>query len=271
MRILFLGDMVGRNGREAVFAQLPGMIGRWGIELAVVNGENAAAGFGITEEIFRQTLDAGADVVTTGNHVWDQREALVFADREPRFLRPLNFPAGAPGRGANMIETRSGRRVLVANIMGRVFMHPDLDDPFRAADTLLAGTRLGRDADAILVDFHAEATSEKLCFGHYLDGRVSAVIGTHTHTPTADARVMPGGTAYVSDAGMCGDYHSSIGMDFEEPMLRFLTKIPKGRFEPAGGPATISGVGIETDDATGLAIRIAPLRLGPVLDNVSPW
>jgi metallophosphoesterase (TIGR00282 family) len=170
-----------------------------------------------------------------------------------------------------MIETRSGRRVLVANIMGRVFMHPDLDDPFRAADTLLADTRLGRDADAILVDFHAEATSEKLCFGHYLDGRVSAVIGTHTHTPTADARVMPGGTAYVSDAGMCGDYHSSIGMDFEEPMLRFLTKIPKGRFEPAGGPATISGVGIETDDATGLAIRIAPLRLGPVLDNVSPW
>lgn len=271
MRILFLGDMVGKSGREKVFAELPRMIERWKIELAVVNGENAAGGFGITEAILRATLDAGADVVTTGNHVWDQREALIFADREPRFLRPLNFPAGAPGRGAAMVETRGGRRVLVANIMGRVFMHPDLDDPFRAAEALLEPVRLGRDADAILIDFHAEATSEKLCFAHFLDGRVSAVIGTHTHTPTADARVMPGGTAYVSDAGMCGDYHSSIGMDFEEPLNRFMAKIPKGKFEPATGPATLSGVGIETDDVTGLATRIAPLRLGPWLDNTTPW
>jgi metallophosphoesterase (TIGR00282 family) len=271
VRILFLGDMVGKSGREKVFAELPGMIERWKIELAVVNGENAAGGFGITEAIFRATLDAGADVVTTGNHVWDQREALIFADREPRFLRPLNFPAGAPGRGAAMIETRGGRRVLVANIMGRVFMHPDLDDPFRAAEALLAPVRLGRDADAILIDFHAEATSEKLCFAHFLDGRVSAVIGTHTHTPTADARVMPGGAAYVSDAGMCGDYHSSIGMEFEEPLNRFLAKIPKGKFEPATGPATLSGVGIETDDATGLATRIAPLRMGPWLEEARPW
>jgi len=271
MRLLFLGDMVGRTGREAVFQALPGFISDWKLDFVIVNGENAAGGFGITEPIFRETLAAGADVVTTGNHVWDQREALTFANREPRFLRPMNFPAGTPGRGASMFEARSGARVLVANIMGRIFMHPDLDDPFQAAEKLLETSRLRREADVIFIDFHAEATSEKNCFAHFLDGRASAVVGTHTHTPTADAQILEAGTAYISDAGMCGDYNSSIGMQFDEPMARFLTKVPKGRMEPAEGPATLSGVGIEIDDNTGLAARIAPLRLGPRLEEARPW
>jgi metallophosphoesterase (TIGR00282 family) len=271
MRLLFLGDMVGRSGREAVFGALPGFIADWKLDFVIVNGENAAGGFGITEAIFQETLAAGADVVTTGNHVWDQREALSFADREERFLRPANFPAGTPGRGANIYEARNGARILVANLMGRVFMHPDLDDPFRAAETLLDGVALGRTADAIFLDFHAEATSEKNCLAHFLDGRVSAVVGTHTHCPTADAQILAGGTGYLSDAGMCGDYDSSIGMQFEEPMTRFLSKVPKGRMEPADGVATLSGVGLEIDDRTGLATRIAPLRIGPRLEEARPW
>jgi hypothetical protein len=271
MRLLFLGDMVGRSGREAVFQALPGFIADWKLDFVIVNGENAAGGFGITEAIFRDTLAAGADVMTTGNHVFDQKEALVFADREPRFLRPANYPKGTPGRGANIYEARNGARVLVASLMGRVFMHPELDDPFQAAEKLLETSHLRREVDAIFIDFHAEATSEKNCLAHFLDGRVSAIVGTHTHTPTADTQVLEGGTAYVSDAGMCGDYNSSIGMQFDEPMTRFLTKVPKGRMEPAEGPATLCGVGIDIDDATGLATRIAPLRLGPRLENARPW
>ncbi|GAB0498491.1 hypothetical protein MMPV_009836 [Pyropia vietnamensis] len=263
--------MVGRSGREAVFDQLPGLIGDWQPDFVIVNGENAAGGFGITEAIFKATLDAGADCVTTGNHVWDQREALVFADRHERFLRPANYPAGTPGKGANIYEARNGARVMVANIMGTVFMHPELDDAFRCGEAMLQNVQLGRDADVIFVDFHAEATSEKLCFAHFVDGRVSAVVGTHTHCPTADHQILPGGTAYLSDAGMCGVYDSSLGMDKEEPLQRFITKIPKGRFEAAIGEATLSGVGIEIDDASGLATRIAPLRMGPTLENVTPW
>ncbi|MCG6859334.1 MAG: TIGR00282 family metallophosphoesterase [Salaquimonas sp.] len=271
MRLLFLGDMVGRSGREAVYAQLPGMIEKWKVDFAIVNGENAAGGFGITETILTETLAAGADVVTTGNHVWDQREALTFADRYDRFIRPANFPDGTPGRGANVYEAKNGARVLVANIMGTVFMHPELDDPFRCGERLLEGVELGRDADVIFVDFHAEATSEKICFALFVDGKVSAVVGTHTHTPTADHQILNGGTAYLSDAGMCGSFDSSLGMDKEEPLQRFLTKIPKGRFEAATGEATICGVGIDIDDATGLATAIKPLRLGPRLENVTPW
>lgn len=271
MRALFLGDLVGRSGREAVYARLPGMIEEWRLDFVVVNGENAAGGFGITEAILLDTLAAGADVVTTGNHVWDQREALVFADRYDRFLRPANFPAGAPGRGANLFEARNGARVLVANIMGTVFMHPELDDPFRSGERLLENIELGRDADVIMIDFHAEATSEKICFAMFMDGRVSAVIGTHTHTPTADHQILPGGTGYLSDAGMCGSFDSSLGMDKEEPLNRFLTKIPRTRFEAASGEATLCGVGLEIDDRTGLTTRIAPLRIGPRLENVKPW
>ena len=271
MKILFLGDMVGRSGREAVFTNLPGLVENLKADFVIVNGENAAGGFGITEEIFNQTLEAGADVVTTGNHVFDQREALGVADREDRFLRPANFPAGTPGRGSFVYEARNGARIVVMNIMGRVFMHPDLDDPFASVEEKLDGLELRRDADAIFVDFHAEATSEKQCFAHYVDGRVSAVAGTHTHVPTADYQVLNGGTAYISDVGMCGDYNSSLGMDKEEPINRFVTKVPRGRFEPAMGEATVCGVGIVVDDDTGLAKSIAPLRVGARLENVLPW
>lgn len=270
MRILFLGDMVGRTGRTAVWQRLPGFISDFRLDFVVVNGENAAGGFGITEEIFQETLKAGADVVTTGNHVWDQREALSFAPREERFLRPANFPKGTPGRGSGLYLARNGARVLVANIMGRIFMQPDLDDPFRTAEEELAACPLGEQADAALIDFHAEATSEKMCFGHFVDGRVSAVIGTHTHQPTADHQILNGGTAYITDAGMCGDFDSSLGFDKEEPLNRFTTKVPKGRFEAANGPATICGVGLEISDRTGLAEKIAPLRLGPRLEETIP-
>ncbi|HMQ58708.1 MAG TPA: YmdB family metallophosphoesterase [Rhizobiaceae bacterium] len=270
MRILFLGDMVGRSGRQAVRERLPGLISDFRIDFAIVNGENAAGGFGITEEILMQTIEAGADCVTTGNHVWDQREALTFAPRQERFLRPANFPKGTPGRGSALLEARNGARVMVSNIMGRVFMHPELDDPFQCAERQLEACPLGEQADAIVFDFHAEATSEKQCFGHFVDGRASLVIGTHTHTPTADHTILNGGTGYMSDAGMCGDYDSSLGMDKEEPLNRFLSKVPKGRFEAANGPATICGVGIEVFDSTGLAERIAPLRLGPRLEETVP-
>jgi len=270
MRLLFLGDMVGRSGRTAVFERLPALISDFRLDFVVVNGENAAGGFGVTEEILLQTLAAGADVMTTGNHVWDQREAIEFCERHEAFLRPANFPAGTPGRGANLYRAKNGAQVLVANIMGRVFMHPDLDDPFQSAEAILTACPLGEQADAVVIDFHAEATSEKQCFGHFVDGRASLVVGTHTHVPTADCQILNAGTAYMSDAGMCGDYDSSLGMDKEEPLNRFLSKMPKGRFEAAAGPATICGVAVEISDRTGLAEKVAPLRLGPRLAETIP-
>ena len=270
MRLLFLGDMVGRTGRTVVWEKLPGLIEAFGFDFVAVNGENAAGGFGITEEIFLKTIDAGADVVTTGNHVWDQREALSFCERHDRFIRPANFPDGTPGRGSGVYVARNGARILVTNIMGRIFMHPDLEDPFMTAERALAACPLGEQADAVVIDFHAEATSEKQCFGHFVDGRASLVVGTHTHIPTADHQVLNGGTAYISDAGMCGDYDSSLGMDKEEPINRFVSKIPKGRFEAATGPATLCGVAVEISDRTGLAESIQPLRLGPRLEEALP-
>ncbi|MBB5572872.1 MULTISPECIES: TIGR00282 family metallophosphoesterase [Rhizobium] len=270
MRLLFLGDMVGKTGRVAVWDRLPGLISDLKLDFVIVNGENAAGGFGITEDIFLETINAGADVVTTGNHVWDQKEAVVFCERHDQFLRPANYPAGTPGRGSGIYYARNGARVLVANIMGRVFMHPELDDPFKSAEAILDACPLKEQADAIVFDFHAEATSEKQCFGHFVDGRASFVVGTHTHVPTADAQILNGGTAYMSDAGMCGDYDSSLGMEKEEPLNRFISKMPKGRFEAASGPATICGVGVEISDATGLAEKIAPLRIGPRLAETIP-
>ena len=272
MRLLFLGDMVGRSGRTAVVERLPGLIADFRLDFVIVNGENAAGGFGVTEAILQETLDAGCDVMTTGNHVFDQREALVFAARQERFLRPANFPKGTPGRGTGVYEARNGARVMVSNIMGRVFMSPDLDDPFACAEAEMGDQRLGRDFDAVVFDFHAEATSEKVCFAHFVDGRASLVVGTHTHTPTADHQIFNGGTGYLSDAGMCGDYDSSLGMDKEEPINRFLTKVAKGRFEAASGPATLCGVAVEISDRTGLCEKIAPLRLGPRLaETVPDW
>ncbi len=270
MRILFLGDMVGRSGRTAVQERLPSLRRDLRADLVIVNGENAASGFGITRKILNTTLEAGADIVTSGNHAFDQKEALIWADEEDRFLRPANFPSGTPGRGSNVVEAANGARVLVANIMARVFMHPQLDDPFAAAETLLADAPLGHMADAVVIDFHAEATSEAQCFGHFVDGRASLVVGTHTHIPTADHQILPGGTAYMTDAGMCGDYDSSLGMNKEEPLRRFLTQVPGGRMEPASGEATVCGVLAITDDKTGLATAVEPLRVGGRLSQIMP-
>src|ERR671913_1702871 len=219
MRLLFLGDIVGRPGRNAVTERLPALRERWGLDCVVINGENAAGGFGLTEAICDEILAAGADAITLGNHSWDQREALVFIERQPKLLRPLNYPPGTPGRGANLIETHSGARVLVVNVMGRLFMDP-LDDPFAAVDRELDACPLRQAADAIVVDFHAEATSEKQALAAHCDGRASLVVGTHTHAPTSDHRILPGGTAYMSDAGMCGDYDSVLGMKKDEPIHR---------------------------------------------------
>ncbi|MGH6792011.1 MAG: TIGR00282 family metallophosphoesterase [Methyloceanibacter sp.] len=269
MRILFLGDLVGRSGRSAVIEALPGLRQRYRADFVVVNGENAAGGFGITEPILTELIDAGADVVTTGNHVWDQREALVFIERHDRLLRPINFAPGTPGKGVGLYKAQNGADVLVINAQGRVFM-ADTDDPFRAVEHELEACGLKTGADVILIDFHAEATSEKEALAHFVDGRASAVIGTHTHVPTADEQILKGGTAYISDAGMCGDFDSVLGMDKEEPLSRFLTQIPSARFAPALGEATICGVGIDIDDATGLARAIAPLRLGGRLSQTEP-
>jgi metallophosphoesterase (TIGR00282 family) len=261
MRILFIGDIVGRSGRAVVLERLPALIRDWRLDFVAINGENSAGGFGITEQIYQDLIDAGADVVTGGNHSWDQKEALVFIERAPRLLRPINFPPGTPGRGVALLEARNGARVLVVNAMGRIFMDP-LDDPFAAVERELAACALAEAADAIVVDIHAETTSEKQAMGHFCDGRASLVVGTHTHAPTADHQILPRGTAFISDVGMTGDYDSVIGMSKDEPLQRFLRKIPAGRFEPASGEATLCGLAVETDDRTGLARRLAPVRLG---------
>jgi len=268
MRLLFVGDVVGRAGRAVLLEHLPSLRARWRLDVVVVNGENAAGGFGISEAILGEFLEAGADAVTLGNHAFDQKEALGFIDRQPRLIRPVNYPPGAPGRGAAVVEARGGARALVINAMGRIFMDA-LDDPFRAVDAELAKAPLGQACDVAILDFHAEATSEKQAIGHYVDGRASLVVGTHTHVPTADARILAGGTAYMSDVGMTGDYDSVIGMAKEEPLRRFLTKLPGARMEPASGPATLSGVAVETG-ANGLALKIAPLRIGGALSPAAP-
>jgi 2',3'-cyclic-nucleotide 2'-phosphodiesterase len=269
MRILFVGDVVGRSGRTIVNERLPGLIRDWKLDFVAVNGENAAGGFGITEVIYREFIDAGADAVTLGNHAWDQKEALVFIERVPRLIRPVNYPAGTPGRGAALIEAKNGARVFVVNAMGRVFMDP-LDDPFAATERELAACPLHKGADAIIVDMHAETTSEKQSMGFFCDGRASLVVGTHTHAPTADLRVLPGGTGFMSDVGMTGDYDSVIGMTKDEPLQRFLRKIPSARFEASSGPATLCAVAVETDPATGLAARVAAVRLGGCLEQALP-
>jgi 2',3'-cyclic-nucleotide 2'-phosphodiesterase len=269
MRFLFLGDIVGRTGRTAVCEALPGLIAKYALDFVVINGENSAGGFGITEAILNELIDAGADCVTLGNHAFDQKETLVYIDRHDRLIRPLNYPKGTPGRGATMLKAKNGADVLVINAMGRVFM-TELDCPFRAIDNEITACGLKSGADVIFVDFHAEATSEKQALGYFLDGRVSGVVGTHTHTPTADYRVLPAGTAYMSDAGMCGDYNSVLGMDTDEPLVRFLTKIPRGRFEPASGLATLCGFALEIDDKTGLTTRCDAFRQGPHLAPVLP-
>jgi hypothetical protein len=261
MRLLFCGDVVGRAGREAVCGNLPRLRQELELDFIVVNGENAAGGYGITDKICRQFYDAGADVITTGNHVWDRREIIASIDGDPRLLRPANYPAGTPGRGAGKFAAGRGRSVLVVQVMGRLYMDA-LDDPFACVEQVLSRHRLGGDADAIVVDMHAEASSEKQAIGHMLDGRVSLVAGTHTHVPSADARILPGGTGYQSDIGMCGDYDSVIGMRKSAAIARFVRKMRTEPLEPAKAEASLCALYVETDDATGLARHVAPLRLG---------
>jgi metallophosphoesterase (TIGR00282 family) len=269
MRILFVGDIVGRSGRTIVAERLPRLIRDWKLDLVVANGENAAGGFGITEAIYREFIDAGVDAITLGNHAWDQKEALVFIERAAGLIRPINYPPGTPGRGSAVIDGKNGARVLVVNAMGRIFMDP-LEDPFAAIDRELIACPLGKGADASIVDFHGEATSEKQAMGHFCDGRASLVVGTHTHVPTADLRVLPGGTAFMSDVGMTGDFDSVIGMAKDEPLQRFLRRVSTARFEPASGPATLCAVAVETDASTGLATRAGAVRLGGCLEQAQP-
>lgn len=262
MKLLFLGDIMGRAGRTAVIEQLPGLRAELALDFIAVNAENAASGFGLTGRIAKDLLEAGADVITLGDHAFDQKDMLSFIEEEKRILRPLNFARQAPGRGSGVFPATRGRKVFVSVALGRVFMNKPFDDPFSALDLALRGATLGGNVDAALVEIHAEATSEKMAIGHWCDGRTSLVVGTHTHVPTSDTMILNKGTAYQTDAGMCGDYDSVIGMQKVEPLKRFVTGMGSGRFEPALGPATLAGVLVETDDRTGLAKQVIPFRRG---------
>ena len=267
MNILFLGDIVGKPGRDAVTERLAFLRRDLKLDLVIANGENAAGGFGLTKVIAEELFAAGVDVITTGNHWADQKEILGLIETEDRILRPANYPKGTPGRGANLYQTAAGN-VLVVNVMGRVFMDA-LDDPFAAVERELTACGLAEGADAIVVDIHAEATSEKMAMAHFCDGRASLVVGTHSHVPTADAQILPGGTAFQADAGACADYDSVIGMEKTEPVQRFVRKLSTQRYTPATGPATLCGVFVQTG-GKGLATRIEPVRVGGRLKSTVP-
>jgi metallophosphoesterase (TIGR00282 family) len=258
LSILFIGDVVGRPGREALRVGLAGIVEKYALDLVVANVENSAGGFGVTREVGEDLLAFGVHVMTSGNHIWDKRETLEYIEVEPRLLRPANFPAGAPGRGSYLATTTSGAQVGVVNVMGRLFMAP-LDDPFtvvtREIEMLRSRTRV------IVVDFHAEATSEKIAMGWHLDGRATLVVGTHTHVQTADERILPGGTAYLTDAGMTGPHDSVIGVDREAALGRFLTGLP-ARMETATGNPRLNGLVVSADPQTGRALSIERLNLG---------
>jgi hypothetical protein len=252
MNILFVGDIVGKPGREMVRKGLRGLVEHHEVDLVIANAENSAAGFGVTKEIGDTLLEWGVDVMTSGNHIWDKKEAIEYIATQPRLLRPANYPAGVPGRGTYVAQTGDGRAVGVINVMGRVFML-NIDDPFaivlREIEAIRHKTRV------IIVDFHAEATSEKIAMGWYLDGKVTAVFGTHTHVQTADERILPKGTAYLTDAGMTGPHDSIIGMELEPSLSRFLTAMPS-KFEPATGNPRLNGVIVQADDRSGRATGV---------------
>jgi metallophosphoesterase (TIGR00282 family) len=270
MRILFLGDVMGRSGRTAIAENLPRLRDAWRLDFVVVNSENASNGVGLTGAHAKLLLDAGADCLTLGDHSFDQKDMMQFIEIEPRVLRPINYAKSAPGKGFRVFEAAGGRKILVAQVLGQVFMKRPFDDPFSAIDSVLRAHPMGGLVNASLVDMHCEATSEKMAMGHWCDGRASVVVGTHTHVPTADAMILTGGTAYQSDAGMCGDYNSVIGMDKAEPLRRFITGMGKERFTPASGEATLSGLYVETDDRTGKATRISMVREGGLLQASNP-
>lgn len=268
MKILYCGDIVGRSGRDVVLKELPRLRRELNLDFVIANGENSAHGFGINKSICKSLYDVGVDVITTGNHIWDQRDIIGYIDQDKRLIRPINYPPGTPGRGFTIIPDRHHRQVMVINAMGRLFMDP-LDDPFALVHELLQKYPLRGSIAAIILDFHGEASSEKMSMGHYCDGRTSFVVGSHSHVPTADAQILPKGTAYQTDAGMCGDYNSVIGMDIKAPIFRFTKKMPSDRLMPADGPGTLCAVYVETNDATGLATKISPVRIGPRL--ISAW
>ncbi|WP_425091956.1 TIGR00282 family metallophosphoesterase [Tropicimonas sp. S265A] len=270
MKLLFLGDVMGRAGRTAIIDHLPRLRAEWRLDFVVVNGENASNGAGLTPEHARLLLQAGADVITLGDHAFDQRDMLQFIETEPRILRPINFAKDAPGKGARVYEAPGGKKILVAQVLGQVFMKRPFSDPFSALDALLRTHPRGGLVNASLIDIHCEATSEKMAVGHFCAGKASVVVGTHTHVPTGDAQILTGDTAFQTDAGMCGDYNSVIGMDPEEPLRRFVTGMPKGRFQPAKGAATLSGLYVETDDRTGAATRVEMVRQGGRLASSGP-
>lgn len=261
---------MGRAGRRAVSDNLARLRDEWRLDFVVVNGENASNGMGLNADHAKAILAAGADCITLGDHAFDQKDMLQFIESEPRIVRPLNFAKGAPGRGARVFKDARGRKVLVTQVLGQVFMKRAFDDPFSAIETALKTHPLGGAVQAAIVDVHCEATSEKMAMGHFCDGKASLVVGTHTHVPTGDAMILSGGTGYLSDAGMCGDYNSVIGMDKAEPMRRFVTGMNKSRFTPANGEATLSGVFVETDDRTGKAVNIRMIRQGGRLEQAAP-
>ncbi len=268
MKILFLGDVVGRSGRDAVVKHVPVLRKSLALGFVLVNGDNAAGGFGITSQICKDFFAAGVDAITGGDHIWDQKDIVPYLATEKRLLRPRNFPDKTPGRGEETYTAAGGKKVTVLHLLGQVFHKEHAACPFAAADEMLASVKLRANTDAILVDFHAEATSEKMAMGRYLDGRVSAVVGSHTHVPTADARVLAKGTGYHTDGGMCGDYNSVIGFEEAAPLERFLSKITKIRMEAAAGEATLCGTLIETDDATGLAKRCSVFQYPELLFSI---
>lgn len=262
MKILIIGDIVGRTGREALTRYIPALRKEHNLDFVIANADNASHGLGVNHATVKELYECGVDLLTGGDHIWDQRDLLPHMDRSPWILRPLNYPEGTPGKGFHILETPDKKRLLVAHALGRVFIDKLCGDPFAALDTLLAKHILGQNISAILVDFHAEATSEKMALGHYMDGRISALVGTHTHVPTNDARVLANGTAYMTDLGMTGDYDSVIGVVKEVPINNFRTGLKLGRFSPAEGEATLCGAIIETDNATGKALSITPVRMG---------
>lgn len=269
MRILFLGDVMGRGGRDEVAAQLPGLRKKYALDAVIVNAENSAHGYGLSPQICDDLFKAGADAITTGNHVWDKREIIPYLDKDPRVLRAANYPEGTPGRGHTVVETAKGEKILVIHLLARLFMDA-LDDPFAAVDKILKSYRPGKDVQAIFIDVHGEASSEKQAMGVFCDGRASFVVGTHTHVPTADTRILPGGTGFQTDAGMCGCYTSVIGMEAAPAVAKFVRKMPGERLQPADGPVTLCGVLVDVDSKTGLCRAAHPLRLGGVLSQNIP-
>ncbi len=262
MKIIFIGDIVGKPGRDSIKKNLPILKKKYKPDVIIANGENAAAGYGLTKKISAELFNLGIDIMTLGNHSWDQKEMLSYIEQKPQIIRPINYPSGVPGKGYFKLEFEDGRSILIIQVMLRLYMGLSLDDPFSLMQELLKSEILGSTCNAIFVDMHGEATSEKNALGHFLDGNVTAVLGTHTHVPTSDAIVLSNGTAYQTDVGMTGDYNSVIGMDKDGPIHSFVRGYRKdGRFTVANGPGTTCGAFVESDDTTGLAKKIETFQL----------